>query len=92
MARDEALAPFARGIHQDVMIGLTGLEDLAEELLSGMTPAEREAFRLWLAKALRTLTPAEMRSSLNRMKAPIGFSSKAAHALFRAVADRLDIP
>lgn len=91
MRRDEPLAAFARGLHQDVFVGLSGLEDLAELLLANLSPAETDAFRDWLAKALRTLAPYEMKTMLNRSNSSIGFSSKAAYSLLRTAADRLGI-
>ena len=92
MLRQEPLLAFARGLHQDVMIDLSGLGDLAKALLSGLSPAEKQAFRDWLSKALRTLTPAEMKGMLNRANTSIGFSSKAAYQLLRAAADQLGLP
>lgn len=91
MRGDPALSAFARGLHQDVFIGLDGLEDLADLLLSNLSHAETEAFRLWLAKAVQTLTPSELKGILNRASPGIGFSSKGAYALLRAAADRLGV-
>jgi hypothetical protein len=91
MRKEGAVTAFVRGMHQDVMIGLNGLDDLAEELLTNMSEAEKDAFRRWLSEALQTLTPSELRGVLNRTKSPIGFDSKAAYALFRAAADQLGI-
>lgn len=74
------------------MVGLQGLEDLAEELLSSLNGAEREAFRNWVSEALATLEPYELKGLLNRASPSIGFSSKAAHRLLSAAADRLALP
>lgn len=88
---NDALAAFARGLHQDVFVGLSGLEDLAELLLSNLSPAETHAFRIWLAEALQSLTPSEMKGVLNRANGSIGFSSRGARELLQAAADRLGI-
>lgn len=74
------------------MVGLGGLEELADELLSNLTTDERAAFREWLVEALKALTPAELKGLLNRASPFIGFSSNGAHRLLRIAADRLDIP
>lgn len=74
------------------MVGLGGVEDLAAVLLSGLSAEETRAFRPWLATALATLTPAEMKGMLNRANDSIFFSSKGAHALLRAAADQLALP
>jgi hypothetical protein len=92
MQKNEPLAAFARGLHQDVFVDLNGLDDLADLLLSNLSPTETEAFRRWLAKALRTLTPSELKGMLNRSNSSIGFSSKGAYELLRGAADRLGIP
>ncbi len=98
--RDQAaLATFASGLHQDVFVGLDGLDELADLLLSNMDPAEKQAFAAWLAKAFGTLSRAEMRSLLNRANSSllnranssIGFSSEAAYELLRAAGDRLGV-
>ena len=88
----EPLLPFARGLHQDCMVGLHSLEELADELLSNLDETERAAFRNWLSKALAALAPYELSGLLNRASPSIGFSSEAAHQLLRAAADRLDLP
>jgi hypothetical protein len=92
MIRQEPLLAFARGFHQDVMIGVIGLDALAAILLEGLSAAEKQAFRDWLSQALATLTPSEMKGMLNRANVSIGFSSKGAYALLRAAADQLGLP
>ena len=91
MRDHRALATFASGLHQDVFVGLDGLDELADLLLWNMDPAEKQAFAAWLAKAFGTLTRAEMRSLLNRANSSIGFSSEAAYELLRAAGDRLGV-
>lgn len=88
----KSLVAFARGLHQDVMIGLSSEHDLARVLLSGLTPAEREDFRAWLPSALEKLTPAEMKGLLNRANTDIRFSAKGAYGLLRAASDELGLP
>jgi hypothetical protein len=92
MDEPEPLIAFARGLHQDVLEGLTREHDLARVLLAGLTPAEKEALRAWLPKALETLTPAEMKGVLKRASTDISFSSKGAQGLLRAAADELELP
>ena len=86
------LVAFARGLHQDVLVGLSSEHDLAQVLLSGLTPVEKAAFRDWLPMALETLTSAEMKGMLERASPDILFSSKGAHGLLRAAADELGLP
>ena len=67
------------------------MNELADQLLSYLTPTEQDAFREWLAEAVKKLTPAEMKGLLNRANSDIRFSSKSAHQLFRASAERLGL-
>lgn len=92
MKHVEPLRSFARGLHQDCMVGLSGLEELADELLANLSVAERAALREWLCEALQALTPAELKGLLNRASPSIGFSSNGAHQLLRITADRLRVP
>ncbi len=92
MHKPAPLDAFARGLHQDVLIGLSNEYDLARALLSGLTPTEKEALRGWLPTALQTLTPAEFKGMLNRASTDIRFSSKGAHGLLRVAANELGQP
>ena len=89
MNRTEPLLAFARGLHQDVLVESGDATSLAQNLLSYLTSAERDAFRYWLADALQKLTPAEMKGLLNGASSDLRFSSEGAHRLFRAAAKQL---
>jgi hypothetical protein len=92
MLKQDPLIKFARGFHQDVMVGLRGLPDLAADLLENLSPADKQAFRLWLSRALAKYSPSELKGMLNRAQSSIHFSSGAAQALLRSAADELGLP
>lgn len=91
MSEEEPLAAFARGLHQDIMIGLNSENDLVRLLLAQMNAEETRAFRNWLQKSLGKFTPSELKGMLNRAarNTCIGFDSRGAYDILRAAADEL---
>lgn len=66
MANEDALKAMGQYLHQDIDIGAASPADLARNVISLMSAAERAALRKYLASALGRLSPSELKGAVNR--------------------------
>ena len=90
MANEEALSALGQYLHQDIDIGAKTEFELARNVITLMSPAERTALNTYLSTALNRFSASELKGKLNRATADWRFSSKGADTFLRAVFSQLN--
>jgi hypothetical protein len=90
MANEDPLLALGQHLHQDIDIGAKTETELARNVITLMSPAERTALRKYLSSALDQLSSSELKGKLNRATTDCHFSSKGADTFLRAAFSQLD--
>jgi hypothetical protein len=84
MKPPESFALFCEGLHQDALIDVSSIGELAAHCLGHVPHGKHRELADFLNEALGSLQPSEIKGLINRQKTSVLLKSSAAADLFRS--------